>query len=454
MESFIIDITPSLSNLFQRIETERRIILSARFGEGKSYLLHQFKEKYKDSFAFFTLYPASYSVSPNEHILEYTKRDIIFQLKQNYDENLNRLSFRDALEQTAVSVKMSFANYQIINLASFLGVNPVKWKQIRKSSKNYIQSFNVPGSIYERDLYTEFITKAFNNIREKQQKKIVLIIEDLDRLDPSQMFNILTVFGSQIDRKYLLEEHDPKLDNKFGADVLISVMDIDRAEKSYQHIYGEQSNFSGFIAKYLDFAPYRYSINSLARDKVANNLICLYNFPKDQYNEEKLMVRETLMSFLEQYSVRELETLYYYISSKTHINITGNDAIPLYENYSISSTSPYSIIEAIHKTLGIDLIDLLLKDNSDANAPIRDMIFMQYYAISKLSEECRKNGDVVFYMIGGKTYRITYNLSDKILQTIKIERIVALASGEDLSCYNNEEARLIISNTRRIIGGH
>ena len=79
-----IDISGNLNNFAQYLEKTDRIILSAKFGDGKTYLLNKLRNDavMKDEYEFFTIYPVNYSVAKNEDVFEYIKRDIIVQLHE------------------------------------------------------------------------------------------------------------------------------------------------------------------------------------------------------------------------------------------------------------------------------------------------------------------------------------------------------------------------------------
>ncbi|PJE98794.1 hypothetical protein [Prevotella intermedia] len=80
-----IDITEKLEEFYRHLSAADvdRTIFSAKFGDGKTEFLHQFKEKYSDEYTFYTLYPVNYQIAPNEQIMEYIKRDLLFQLILN-----------------------------------------------------------------------------------------------------------------------------------------------------------------------------------------------------------------------------------------------------------------------------------------------------------------------------------------------------------------------------------
>ena len=96
-----IDISQNIQDFKQVFEKESRIIFSARFGDGKSYFLNEFMKSYdekENDYYFITLHPVNYVVEENRDVIEYIKRDILFQLikdnriydfKEGYDKILN-----------------------------------------------------------------------------------------------------------------------------------------------------------------------------------------------------------------------------------------------------------------------------------------------------------------------------------------------------------------------------
>ena len=129
------------------------------------------------------------------------------------------------------------------------------------------------GSPYEMDLITYLIIRNIEWYKNEHKKKIVLVIEDLDRLDPAHLFRILNVFSAHIDRVYQLgtEEMDKSYDfaelksNKFGFDNVVTVFDNSNAKKTFRYFYGPEADYDGYISKFLTAAPFEYSIKSIAR---------------------------------------------------------------------------------------------------------------------------------------------------------------------------------------------
>lgn len=73
----LIPIDKELSDFKSHLEINERTIFSAKFGDGKTFFLNEFKKLYKDDYYFITLYPINYSIADNQDIFEYIKRDIL-----------------------------------------------------------------------------------------------------------------------------------------------------------------------------------------------------------------------------------------------------------------------------------------------------------------------------------------------------------------------------------------
>ena len=75
-----IDISRELTRFHQHLENNRQTILSAKFGDGKTYFLKEYIKQHEEDTFFVVLHPVNYVVSPNEDIFEYIKRDILCSL--------------------------------------------------------------------------------------------------------------------------------------------------------------------------------------------------------------------------------------------------------------------------------------------------------------------------------------------------------------------------------------
>lgn len=100
--------------------------------------------------------------------------------------------------------------------------------------------------------------------------KSVLIIEDLDRIDPAHLFRIMNVLSSQVDNPYYSEVPNG---NKFGFDKIILVMDYEIARHLFHHFYGKEANYEGYMNKFLNTLPYSYSIKEEAHRQVRQKIL-------------------------------------------------------------------------------------------------------------------------------------------------------------------------------------
>ena len=280
-----IDISQNIQDFKQVFENENRIIFSARFGDGKSYFLKEFMESYdeKDNdYYFITLHPVNYVVEENRDVIEYIKRDILFQLikdnriydfKEGYDKIFDAVCNGESLLKLAdfaasiIPVKGLKEGYKALKgLVSTIDEKR-KEQDVLHVVDDYLNGFyGKSGSISECDAFTYLIQKSL----EQMMAKSVLIIEDLDRIDPAHLFRIMNVLSSQVDNPYY--SHVPH-GNKFGFDKIILVMDYEIAKHLFHHFYGKEANYEGYMNKFLNTLPYSYSIKEEAHRQVRQKIL-------------------------------------------------------------------------------------------------------------------------------------------------------------------------------------
>lgn len=364
MSKFIIDITQNLKDFKHKLEIEPRVILSAGFGDGKTYFLKKFEEVYSDEYHCFTIYPAQYVIGTNEAIFEYIKRDLLYQIIDRgvITEEFDLIGMlKEMMENVDITELLSF--FMSKPIANVLG-NSIKgikalWRKADQhtvSASKYLDSFlSVRGGLYENDAYTCLIRKCFEKLRDRENKQIVLIIEDLDRIDPVNIFSILNIFGSHFDRHFIIREEEQE--NKFGVDRLITVMDYDTLKTLYNLQFGEeeQGNFDGYIAKYICSTPFRYSIRQEARKLLIDKIYALYPFT-DPYD---LGMRFRLAEQMSKMSIRDLERIYFFRPEKMLRDPEG--AIKI-NNYLLSPESPIVRTQAYRLFFDISCTDVRFTD--------------------------------------------------------------------------------------------
>ena len=280
-----IDISQNIQDFKQVFENESRIIFSARFGDGKSYFLNEFMKSYdekKNDYYFITLHPVNYVVEENRDVIEYIKRDILFQLikdnriydfKEGYDKIFDAVCNKESLLKlgdfvaSIIPIEGLKDGYEALKgLASTIH-EKYKSQDVLHVVDDYLNGFyGKSGSISECDAFTCLIQKSL----ERMMAKSVLIIEDLDRIDPAHLFRIMNVLSSQVDNPYYSEVPHG---NKFGFDKIILVMDYEIARHLFHHFYGKEANYDGYMNKFLNTLPFSYSIKEEAHRQVRQKIL-------------------------------------------------------------------------------------------------------------------------------------------------------------------------------------
>lgn len=249
-----IPVDDAMQRFEDHLLSHDRVVLSAKFGDGKTFFLNKFKEKCKmdeeSPFVFITLYPVNYQVLGNKDIFELIKHDVLLQILQagiidvRY-EITDRMAFEFYVQSHFCTVGESFfemlkscgADDMVTKgfLAAFKSVNWLKSlkdkvgefkKEIDQTAflDNYLSTFD-ENSVYENDIITKIIRDNIKLIKRKW-KASSLVIEDMDRLDPAHLFRIMNVFSAHMDYGYrsMLPINNTLVGNKFGVSNVVFVM--------------------------------------------------------------------------------------------------------------------------------------------------------------------------------------------------------------------------------------
>lgn len=293
------------------IKENDRIIFSAKFGDGKSYFLSKFMKSTRGKkYIFIPIYPVNYQVADNKDIFEYIKRDILIRLLMIGEIDFSAEEFTPSLKLYSLlqtkGVEIGLELLKALPEINLFGIK-INLKSIRniieayenikekydehstslKSDEKKIQAYinqHEPekGSIYEFDFMSQIICDTINYIKKKKKKKVVLLIEDLDRIDPAHIFRILNIFSVHIDW-YNVHPNSglsTEMVNKFNFDKVVTVCDYDNIKSIYHHLYGEKTDFDGYIGKFSSNKPFMYSIHQTIYDHIFDNVhIDLKKYP-------------------------------------------------------------------------------------------------------------------------------------------------------------------------------
>ena len=309
MSNPIIPIGNRITAFTNHLYSHPRTILSARYGDGKSFFLSKFINEKKSRFVSIVLHPVNYQVMENKDIFELIKRDILFQiLKEGVIENDYVLTDSQMLalylQNNVISVAEMIVPYlSAIGcdedvtksvLSGFAGLQlfqklKVKFKEFKRDNSldDALTSFvdKAEGSlIYENDIISRIISANIELYKKKHpRKKIVLIIEDLDRMDPAHLFRIMNIFSAHIDYsyKYFVQPGKDMVGNKFGFDNVVFVLDYQNTKKIFHHFYGENTNFKGYIDKFCSNGYFEYSLKEETENYIYKRISDEVGFRED-----------------------------------------------------------------------------------------------------------------------------------------------------------------------------
>lgn len=291
----IISLEDELFSFDRYFEANSRCVLSAPFGEGKSFFLNEFIKTKSSDYDFITLYPTGYQICENKDVFEYIKRDILLALLALEP------GFLDALDKTNAAIiwdSISECREDIVSCLPEINigvhgtagvtistaniVNAVckviekckkKWGFGGNHIKDYFNSFeNNKGSLYEfnpiSNMISSLIAARKKGSESSNPRKVVLVIEDLDRMDPEHIFRILNVFsvhfGDDLDEDFSL--------NKFGFDKVLLLCDYNNIKNIYHHLYGADADFCGYMSKFVAKGVFQYSLRSRIKEYMVSLL--------------------------------------------------------------------------------------------------------------------------------------------------------------------------------------
>lgn len=363
------------------IEGNNRILFSAPFGTGKSTFLTEYFEENTDKYFCFNLYPVNYSVSQNEDIFELIKFDLLLQLMGNYrnEIELKNEDFSNILSFQALflkEIKLTPILLALLEEGGKIGKSAkILIDEVKKQYGNYKKQFNDEekfieqyleqienkvGNVNEMDAYSTIILNLLDRVEKKfPEKQSVLIIDDLDRLDPEHIFRLFNIFSLNFGKEEIL--------NKFGFDKIIFVCDIENIRNIYAHKYGENVDFKGYIDKFFSYEPYVFDNEVLVKQKIESiveesNGINFKNL-KDKKYQLYICLKSVLMILLNKKFIN-LRTL---ISKKEIIIPNKNFNYNYTNSYESSEFEIVGLFNILKNYLGTfklleKVLDLLSKD--------------------------------------------------------------------------------------------
>ena len=249
----------------QHLEESKRILFSAQFGQGKTTFLKFYFED-NEQYEAFHLFPVNYQISSNEKIMDYLKVDILTELYSR-DKKLFKQSFTKYIKPFVKEGINTYLEPLLKCIPYIRQAYPIvqELSSIIKNVGKEVKEQNIPKNFYEgmteSDVVSEFIKHKIKEVG--GNKKTVLILDDLDRIDPKHLFRILNIFSACFG-------NPEEINNKFGFDKIIVVADYNNLKSIFHHLYGEKTDDIGYFDKFYNKKVCEFSLNEEIQRKIGN----------------------------------------------------------------------------------------------------------------------------------------------------------------------------------------
>jgi len=243
------------------IKNNNRILFSGKFGIGKTYFLNEFFNDKKENYEVFHLFPVNYQITSNENIIDFLKYDILIELlrkdkdkyifKNDNNEDVGLIEYikKDFYMNSFLKNTVSQMIDPIPQIGKILG-KPLKtilefdkkFQEFKKGDSGIIEQF-LKNNNTETDCLSQILKNKIINLKNK--KKSILILDDLERIDPEHIFRIMNIFSAHLNLQ------NKEVPNKFGFDKVIIVADIQNLKSIFHYRYGNKTDFNGYFDKFF-----------------------------------------------------------------------------------------------------------------------------------------------------------------------------------------------------------
>ena len=280
---------------FLALPDNHRILFSGKYGSGKTYFLHEFFTiRKKDEYEFFHLFPTNYAIAKNEDVVKLLHFDILYEiLVKGYLAPSEKMFSTEETLSGFVQNNFPKIIKDIVSHCGKIGKKLsdvfdtyTQWaakyeafdKGINQNAEDKAREafYNLMNEV-EYNATTELI-EMVNSTIDKQK---VLIVDDLDRIDPEHIFRLLNLFSAQTSNYFSAHWTTGQNENRYGFDKIIFVCDINNIRNIFRAKYGDGVDFAGYIDKFYSIEPYFFNIN----DMVAREAHRLVDSVKTEWQE-------------------------------------------------------------------------------------------------------------------------------------------------------------------------
>lgn len=246
------------------LQQENVVFFTGKFGSGKTSFLQQFFRERQEQYHVVSLHLVDYQMYSDEEIVDLIKYDVLTALlkydgpKKAEQDAQKQEEWRELLLGTLIWGWIKSA----VESVPFLSQLSKQYNELEVLAKEYGSYQKDSLKHKEKKLVEELQNRISNlhrtthgkeygflarKLREQTgtERQSVLVIDDLDGLDPTHIFRILNILTAHGIR----QEKDGG-GNVFCFDKVILVGDINNIEKIFHHQYGDDSDFAGYIDKF------------------------------------------------------------------------------------------------------------------------------------------------------------------------------------------------------------
>lgn len=284
-----------------------RVFFSGQYGIGKTFYLKEFFDTYKEEYDVYHLFPINYQISTNEDVLDLLKYDILLTLTEKYkdvfksrevagvEDNLllfysfckdgfSLNNFLKTIANKGADVVGLFPepNMQILSKLGHSMVSVLEFDESfqgfkkdyiageKKVAEDFLKQIKSKKSL-ESDPLSYLVNEKIT--LQKDKKKSILILDDLDRLDPEHIFRLLNIFSAHLN----INDGGEDLPNKFGFDKVILVGDKRNIKSIFHHKYGERTDFGGYFNKFTSRDAFFFNNDEAVKEAIDSIIVPLGN---------------------------------------------------------------------------------------------------------------------------------------------------------------------------------
>lgn len=239
---------------FLDLEDNKRIFFSGKFGSGKTFFLEKFFEKHTEDYDVYYLFPIRYQVLENRDIIQLIKYDILISVfeKSPKLKSAKTKGFKQWVENIARCIDLRELVSAIPQIGRTLDLTKDVYNALVKAAVDFdSQQLNEFQENMEKQLANSFDIVLQRQVQKLsgKNKRSVLVLDDLDRMDPEHIFRMLNILSAK------METGD---ENEMGFDHIILVGDLENIRHIFSHKYGKEADFQGYFDKFSSFKPHAF----------------------------------------------------------------------------------------------------------------------------------------------------------------------------------------------------